>query len=76
MLEAMFRNRVMSMGIAVTSILVIGGSACLPIHDSDGWIYKASSDRFWLYFWTLQRFVFSIGVCGITLVAWYGSPGQ
>lgn len=72
LLEAAFRHRLVSLAVAVASVLVVAGSAFLPIHDPEGFIYAVASDRFWLYFWTLQRFVFSIGVCGIALVTWYG----
>lgn len=72
LLASVFRSRVVSLAIAVVSVLVIAGSAFLPVHDPQGFIYGAVSERFWLYFWTLQRFVFSLGICGITLVSWYG----
>ena len=72
MLEAVFRHRAVSLSVAAASLLLIAASAFLPIHDPKGFIYAIASDRFWLYFWTLQRFVFSIGICGITLVTWYG----
>ena len=71
-LETMFRNRVTSLAVAIASVLLIAGSAFLPIHDPESAIYTITSDRFWLYFWTLQRFVFSVGICGIALVTWYG----
>jgi peptidoglycan/LPS O-acetylase OafA/YrhL len=71
MLEALFRHAAVSLSVAAASLLLIAGSAFLPLHDPEGFIYKAAPDRFWLYFWTLQRFVFSVGVCGIALVTWY-----
>ena len=72
MLEAIFRHRAVALSVATASVLLIAGSAFLPLHDAEGFIYKVAHERFWLYFWTLQRFVFSVGICGITLVAWYG----
>ena len=71
-LEAIFRNRVTAFAVTIASLLLVAGSAFLPIHDPESFIYKVASDHFWLYFWTLQRFVFSIGICGIALVTWYG----
>ncbi len=71
-LQAMFRNRVASLAVTIASLLLVAGSAFLPIHDPESFIYKVASDQFWLYFWTLQRFVFSVGICGIALVTWYG----
>ena len=70
--ETVFRNTLLSLAVAVASVLVIAVSAFLPIHDPKSFIYEIASDQFWLYFWTLQRFVFSVGICGIALVTWYG----
>ena len=57
---------------AVTSTVLVIASGCLPIQDRYSPLYEYVSDGFWLWFWTLQRFVFAIGVCGLSLCAWYG----
>lgn len=72
-LEAVFRRRAMTPAIFLLSLLIVVASGFLPVHDPDGFIYAVAPERFWLYFWTLQRFVFSVGIAGFALAAWYGS---
>lgn len=72
-LEAIFRRRAIAPTVFLLSLLVIVASGFLPVHDPDGFIYAVAPERFWLYFWTLQRFVFSVGIAGVALAAWYGS---
>ena len=72
-LQALMRRRGIALLVLVVSLAIIVLSGFLPVHDPNGFIYAIAADRFWLYFWTLQRFVFSVGVCGFALAAWYGS---
>jgi len=71
-LEAMFRGGARTLAGFMAALLVVGVSGFLPVHDPDGFIYRLAPERFWLYFWTLQRFVFSAGIAGIALATWYG----
>ena len=71
-LETAFRRLAVSLTVFAASLLLVAGSAFLPVHDPDSFVYRLASDRFWLYFWTLQRFIFSIGICGVAFAAWYG----
>lgn len=58
--------------LAAVSVLLIILSAFLPVHNQYSMLYEVTNDQFWLWFWTLQRFVFAVGVCGLALCAWYG----
>ena len=71
-LQALMRRRGMALLVLIVSLAIIVLSGFLPVHDPKGFIYTIAPDRFWLYFWTLQRFVFSIGICGFALATWYG----
>ena len=71
-LASVFHRRALGLLTLLGSLVIIVVSGFLPVHDPDSFIYKVAADRFWLYFWTLQRFVFSIGICGVALAAWYG----
>ena len=72
-LRSVFRRRTITLAILLGSLVIVVLSGFLPVQDPDSFIYRIAADRFWLYFWTLQRFVFSIGICGAALAAWYGS---
>lgn len=62
--------------VAVTTLALglglVAASGFLPVHDPESFIYRHAGERFWLWFWTLQRFVFSIGLCLVALALWYG----
>lgn len=73
-LGALFARAHRTAFIFAASIAIIVASGFLPIHDPDSVLYRVAGDRFWLWFWTLQRFVFSIGIAGFSLSLWYGSP--
>jgi peptidoglycan/LPS O-acetylase OafA/YrhL len=72
-LQTLFSRRGIAPLVLIISLATVVLSGFLPVHDPDSFIYAIAADRFWLYFWTFQRFVFSIGICGMALTAWYGS---
>lgn len=72
MLRATFERPGMTPVLLLLSLLTIVGSGFLPVQDSQSRLYVWSDDRFWLWFWTLQRFIFSIGIALFALCAWYG----
>lgn len=55
---------------AATALIAVGGF--LPIHDPGSFLYTRLGTEFWLLFWTLQRFLFALGVCLLALCLWYG----
>lgn len=57
--------------LVVLSLLLIVISGFLPIQNQHSLLYRVTGDEFWRWFWTLQRFVFASGVCGLTLALWY-----
>lgn len=72
-LESFFSRRfaVFAM-LAIASCLIVG-SGFLPVQDAGSSLYTATGDTFWLWFWTLQRFVFSIGIGLLSLTVWFGT---
>jgi peptidoglycan/LPS O-acetylase OafA/YrhL len=54
------------------SLALIIVSAFLPVHDQHSALYQLTNDQFWLWYWTLQRFVFASAICLLILCAWYG----
>jgi len=71
-LRALFARPAMTPLLLLASLLIIASSGFLPVQDPNSPLYDWTNDQFWLWFWTLQRFVFSIGVCMLALCAWYG----
>jgi peptidoglycan/LPS O-acetylase OafA/YrhL len=72
LLRSIFDRRGMAPTLLLVSLLTTVGSGFLPVQDSRSWLYVWSSDQFWLWFWTLQRFIFSVGIGLFALCAWYG----
>jgi len=72
LLRLVFDRRWMSWVLILASLVLIIISGFLPVHDQHSALYEVTNDQFWLWFWTLQRFVFALGICVITLCAWYG----
>ncbi len=72
LLGRLFERRWLPGALLTVSLALIIGSGWLPVHDQDSLLYKVANDRFWLWFWTLQRFVFALGICGLITCAWYG----
>ncbi len=60
----------LALGLAIVAV-----SGFLPVHDAESFLYRLAGERFWLWFWTLQRFVFSIGLGLVALTLWYGRSG-
>ncbi len=56
-------------------LVTIAASGFLPVHDPESLVYRLAGERFWLWFWTLRRFVFSIGLGLVALTLWYGRSG-
>ncbi len=71
-IRAVFERRWLTWVLLTSSFVLIAFSGWLPVHDQDSLLYKVVGDRFWLWFWTLQRFVFALGICGLVTCCWYG----
>ena len=71
-LTRLFARSSVTLGVMLLSLLLIAGSGFLPLHDRASWLYAVTSHQFWLWFWTLQRFVFAAGLCALMLCIWYG----
>jgi peptidoglycan/LPS O-acetylase OafA/YrhL len=72
LLRSVFERPGMTPLLLLVSVLTIVGSGFLPVQDPQSRLYAWSNDQFWLWFWTLQRFVFSIGIGLFALCFWYG----
>lgn len=72
LLAGAFARREFCLTVLALSLLLIAASGFLPIQDRHSVLYSWAGDRFWLYFWVLQRFVFAIGICLLALCLWYG----
>ena len=53
-------------------LIAIGGF--LPAHDKNSFLYSLDT-QVWLWFWTLQRFVFVCGVAAVLLPCYYAPRG-
>lgn len=67
-----FKLRARQVTALVMALVLIAVSGFLPIQDRGSVLYAIVDERFWLWFWTLQRFVFSVGICVLALCLWYG----
>ena len=72
LLRHMLEQRWILWGTGFVSLFFIILSGFLPLQDQHSFIYQVTNDKFWLWFWTLQRFVFALGFCGLTLCLWFG----
>lgn len=70
-----FARPVVTIASFVVALAVIGGSGFLPVQDADSIVYTNTDERFWLWFWIFQRFVFSIGIALLSVTVWFGSSG-
>lgn len=68
----LFARRGAAFVLIAASVIIIVATGFLPIQDAHSMLYALTTDEFWLWFWTLQRFIFALGVCGLTLCLWYG----
>ncbi len=50
---------------------LVAVSGFLPIHDRTSTLYQLAGEEFWLWFWTLQRLIFGIGICVLALGLWH-----
>ena len=51
------------------SMIIVSGF--LPIHDPTSILYELAGEQFWLWFWTLQRLIFGMGICILALSIWF-----
>lgn len=75
-ISAIFERRGSTGLLLALSIAVIAGSGFLPVQDQYSFVYRIGNDQFWLWFWTIQRFVFSVGVALLSFCLWYGRSGM
>ena len=68
----LFAGHKRAVALTLVALLVIAGSGFLPVQHRLSFVYTDLNEDFWLWFWTLQRFVFAIGICILTLCIWYG----
>ncbi len=71
-LRRFFLHRLVPVPVLLAAIGLVGVGGFLPIHDPDSFLYTYFDSTFWLLFWTLQRFAFSLGICLFALCLWYG----
>jgi peptidoglycan/LPS O-acetylase OafA/YrhL len=71
-LRAVFGKTGAAFALFGLSVGLILGSGFLPVHNPDSLLYRVTGEHFWLWFWTVQRFVFSIGISLLVLCFWYG----
>jgi peptidoglycan/LPS O-acetylase OafA/YrhL len=71
-LRQVFGRNWVSWILLPASLTLIIASSFLPVHDQHSALYRLTNDQFWLWFWTLQRFVFTFGICVLVLCLWYG----
>lgn len=72
-LSQFLASRGRTLGVLAVSAMLILVCGFLPLHDQHSRLYALMPDQFWLWFWTLQRAGFSVGVIGISLCAWYSA---
>ncbi len=58
--------------LTLLALAMLAGSAFLPMQDGTSALYTLAGEQFWLWFWTLQRFVFGISICLLLMCTWYG----
>lgn len=70
--ERLFRSNLAIAFILPFALLIIGFAAFLPVQDPSSWVYAVMpGERFTLWYWVLQRFVFAVGICLLSLVLWF-----
>lgn len=70
-LGRLFARPLWAASTAATGLLLIGASAWLPLHDPASALHRFAGETFWLWYFTLQRFVFGCGLCLMLLYLWY-----
>jgi len=73
LVERVFGSRLALALVLPLSVLIIVAAAFLPVQDPSSWLYAVTGERFTFWYWVLQRFVFAVGVCLLTLVFWHSS---
>lgn len=58
--------------LAPASVILIVVGGFFPVHDQHSFVYRVTNDEFWLWFWTLQRCVFALGICILAICTWFG----
>ncbi len=72
LLWRVFERSWITSSVILVSLTLIIISGFLPLHDQHSVLFAITGERFWLWFWTLQRFVFALGVCGFVLCLFFG----
>jgi peptidoglycan/LPS O-acetylase OafA/YrhL len=73
LIERVFGGR-LALGIMLPlSILIIIAASFLPVQDPTSWLYAVTDERFTFWYWVMQRFVFAVGICLLSLVFWHSS---
>ena len=63
------------MDSAVLGAGLVVASGFLPIQDPNSFLYTEVDVRFWTWFWTFQRAVFTVGVALLIFPAFYSARG-
>ena len=74
-LSSFFASPLRSSISIVVGLALMVASGFLPIHDPNSFLYSELPVSFWLYFWTFQRAVFTVGIALVFLPAFYGAGG-
>ncbi len=71
-IDRLFRGKLAIALILPFALVIIGIAAFLPVQDASSWVYEVMpGERFTFWYWVLQRFVFAIGICLLSLVLWF-----
>ena len=72
LLLTLFASRLRTRAVVAVAAALMIGSGFLPIQDASSVLYTRMGDEFWIWFWTIHRFLFAIGVSLFALALWYG----
>ena len=70
-LERLLRGTAPVFLLFTASVVLVGVFGWLPFHNPQSGIHELVTNDFWLWYWTVQRFGFALGVSGFALCAWY-----
>jgi peptidoglycan/LPS O-acetylase OafA/YrhL len=73
LIERVFGSKLALVLILPLSVVIIVAASFLPVQDPSSWLYAVTDERFTLWYWVMQRFVFAIGICLLSLVFWHSS---
>ena len=73
LIERVFGGRLALATMLPLALMIIIGSAFLPVQDPSSWLYAMTDERFTFWYWVMQRFVFAVGICLLSLVFWHSS---